>query len=89
MGKTVNRQRQDGRNTNNRNSKINHVGNSEPKAKWEEDRKARKFVFHPKSDAQRASLWSFEENMVTVNYGSVATGKTAISCWWLANQYLS
>ena len=37
MGKTVNRQRQDGRNTNNRNSKINHVGNSEPKAKWEED----------------------------------------------------
>ena len=76
------------RDTNNRENKKNHVGGCEPKQKWEEDRKTRKFVFHPKSDAQRASLWSFEENMVTVNYGSVATGKTAISCWWLANQYL-
>ena len=76
------------RNTNNRENKKNHVGGSEPKQKWEEDRQQRKFVFHPKSDAQRASLWSFEENMVTVNYGSVASGKTAISCWWLANQYL-
>ena len=67
------------RNTNNRENKKNHVGGSEPKMKWEEDRKTRKFVFHPKSDAQRASLWSFEENMVAVNYGSVATGNPAWS----------
>lgn len=76
------------RKTNNRTNKQNGVGESEPKQKWELDRIARKFVFHPKTNAQKQSLVSFEENMVTVNYGSVASGKTAISCWWLANQYL-
>lgn len=87
MGKPRNRQLQDGRGVNNRHNKA--VGEHEHvKPKWEEDRKTRKFVFHPKSEAQARSLDSFEDNMVTVNYGSVATGKTAISCWWLANQYL-
>lgn len=87
MGKQRNQQLQDGRGVNNRNRKVQgdyqHI-----KPKWEEDRKTKKFVFHPKTDAQRASLYSFEENMVTVNYGSIASGKTAVSCWWLANQYL-
>lgn len=87
-GRVKGRGKNNNRDTNNRDNKKNGVGDSVPKQKWEEDRKTRKFVFHPKSDAQRASLWSFEENMVTINYGSVATGKTAISCWWLANQYL-
>lgn len=87
-GRVKGRGKNGNRNTNNRDNKKDGVGDSVPKQKWEEDRKTRKFVFHPKSDAQRASLWSFEENMVTVNYGSVASGKTAISCWWLANQYL-
>ena len=87
MGKIRNRQRNDGRNVNDR--KYKAEGNYQHvKPKWEEDRKSRKFVFHPKTEAQRNSLTSFEENMVTVNYGSVASGKTAISCWWLANQYL-
>lgn len=88
MGKERSRQLTDGRGTNTRYNKRNTENQTEAKPKWEEDRKTRKFVFHPKSDAQRESLASFEENMVTVNYGSVATGKTAISCWWLANQYL-
>lgn len=87
-GRVKGRGKNGNRDTNNRDNKKNGVGDSVHKQKWEEDRKTRKFVFHPKSDAQRASLWSFEENMVTINYGSVATGKTAISCWWLANQYL-
>lgn len=87
MGKIRNRQRNDGRGVNDR--KYKSDGNYQHvKPKWEEDRKTRKFVFHPKTNAQRESLASFEENMVTVNYGSVASGKTAISCWWLANQYL-
>lgn len=87
-GRVKGRGKNGNRDTNNRDNKKNGVGDSVHKQKWEEDRKTRKFVFHPKSDAQRASLWSFEENMVTINHGSVATGKTAISCWWLANQYL-
>ena len=87
MGKIVNRQLATGRGINYR--KYKAEGNYQHvKPKWEEDRKTRKFVFHPKTEAQQQSLHSFEDNMVTINYGSVASGKTAISCWWLANQYL-
>ena len=59
MGKIRNRQRNDGRGVNDRKYKCDgtyqHV-----KPKWEEDRKTRKFVFHPKTNAQRESLASFE-----------------------------
>ena len=34
------------RNTNNRDNKVNHVGNSEPKQKWEEDRVERGKAIH-------------------------------------------
>ena len=65
MGKILNRQRNDGRKVNDR--KYKAEGNYQHvKPKWEEDRKSRKFVFHPKTEAQRNSLISFEENMVTV-----------------------
>lgn len=74
------------RNSNNRKAKVEGTTDSLPKNKWEEDRKAKIKVIHPRSDAQKASLWSFEENMVTVNSGAVASGKTAVACWWAANQ---
>ena len=74
MGKIRNQQLATGRGINDR--KYKAEGNYQHvKPKWEEDRKTRKFVFHPKTDAQQESLVSFEENMVTVNYGSVASGK--------------
>lgn len=56
------------------------------KQKWVDDRKDRKVNIVPKSEAQAASLKSFDENKVTVCSGSVATGKTAVACWWAANQ---
>lgn len=56
------------------------------KHKWVEDRKGRKIEIIPRSQAQAESLKSFERNKVSVSYGAVASGKTAIACWWAANQ---
>lgn len=56
------------------------------KEKWVSDRKSRVIEIKPKSEAQSNALNSFEANKVTVCSGSVATGKTAIACWWAANQ---
>ena len=56
------------------------------KEKWVNDRKSKKMNILPKSEAQRASLESFENNKVTVCSGATASGKTAVALWWSANQ---
>ena len=64
------------RNTNNRENKVNHVGKSEPKQKWEEDRVERGKAIHiqPKNQHQDQFLKSMRQNIITIG-NSIVTGK--------------
>lgn len=73
-----------GRNTANRDYRIEHSVDAKPK--WEQERKANKMNILPKNANQTAALQSFEENTLTLLTGSAGTGKTALACWWAANQ---
>ena len=79
------------RNTNNRENKKNHVGGSEPKQKWEEDRLARGKSIHiqPKTLNQELFLKSMRENIITIGSGSAGVGKSFLACYYAASELLS
>ena len=79
------------RNTNNRENKKNHVGGSEPKQKWEEDRQQRGKAIHiqPKTLNQELFLKSMRENIITIGSGSSGTGKSFLACYYAASELLS
>lgn len=78
------------RNTNNRENKVNHVGNSEPKQKWEEDRVERGKAIHiqPKNFHQEQFLKSMRQNIITIGTGSAGTGKSYLACRYAASELL-
>lgn len=55
------------------------------KQKWNADRKDRKMNIIPKSEAQALTLDSMCKNKITVASGSVACGKTLVTCWKAGN----
>lgn len=73
-----------GRNTNNRDYKVDN--NVEAKQKWQQERKINKVNILPKNANQVLALRSFEDNLLTVLSGSAGVGKTLLACWWAANQ---
>ena len=79
------------RNTNNRENKINGVGESVPKNKWEEDRKARAKALHiqAKNEHQNDFLTSLKSNVITIGTGSAGTGKTFVACKYAASELLA
>ena len=79
------------RNTNNRENKVNHVGTSEPKQKWEEDRVDRGKAIHiqPKNFHQEQFLKSMRQNIITIGTGSVGTGKSYLACRYAASELLA
>jgi len=78
------------RNTNNRENKVNHVGKSEPKQKWEEDRVERGKAIHiqPKNFHQEQFLKSMRNNIITIGTGSAGTGKSYLACRYAASELL-
>ena len=79
------------RNTNNRENKKNHVGESEPKQKWEEDRQERGKAIHiqPKNQHQDQFLKSMRNNIITIGTGSAGTGKSYLACRYAASELLA
>lgn len=79
------------RNTNNRENKKNHVGGSEPKQKWEEDRQQRGKAIHiqPKNQHQDQFLKSMRQNVITIGTGSAGTGKSYLACRYAASELLA
>ena len=79
------------RNTNNRENKKNHVGGSEPKQKWEEDRQQRGKAIHiqPKNQHQDQFLKSMKQNIITIGTGSAGTGKSYLACRYAASELLA
>lgn len=79
------------RNTNNRENKKNHVGGSEPKQKWEEDRQQRGKAIHiqPKNQHQDQFLKSMRENIITIGSGSAGSGKSFLACYYAASELLA
>ena len=79
------------KNTNNRENKKNHVGGSEPKQKWEEDRQQRGKSIHiqPKTLNQELFLKSMRENIITIGSGSSGVGKSFLACYYAASELLA
>ena len=79
------------RSTNNRENKVNHVGNSEPKQKLEEDRVERGKAIHiqPKNFHQEQFLKSMRQDIITIGTGSAGTGKSYLACRYAASELLA
>lgn len=79
------------RNTNNRENKIDGLGGSTPKLKWEEDRKSKAQNLHiqPKNQHQQDFLNSIQSNIISVGTGSAGTGKTYLACRYAAKELLA
>lgn len=90
MGKARNRQLQDGRGVNNRDSKVSgeYYGT---KSKWEEDRVSKGKAVHiqPKTFNQELFLRSMRENIITVGSGSSGVGKSFLACYYAASELLA
>ena len=78
------------RNTNDRENKKNHVGESVPKQKWEEDRVERGKAIHiqPKNFHQEQFLKSMRDNIISIGTGSAGTGKSYLACRYAASELL-
>lgn len=79
------------RNTNNRENKVNGVGCSEPKQKFQEDRVSRGKSIHiqPKTLNQELFLKSMRENIITIGSGSAGVGKSFLACYYAASELLA
>ena len=89
MGKIRNRQRNDGRNVNDRKYKAEgHYQHVKPK--WEEDRleKGKAIHIQPKNFNQELMLRSMRENIITVATGSAGVGKSLLMCYYAASELL-
>ena len=90
MGKIRNRQRNDGRNVNDR--KYKAEGNYQHvKPKWEEDRLNTGKAIHiqPKGLNQELFLQSMRKNIITVGSGSSGTGKSYLACRYAASELMA
>ena len=89
MGKIVNRQRNDGRNVNDRKYKSEGIY-QHVKPKWEEDRleKGKAIHIQPKNFNQELMLRSMRENIITVATGSAGVGKSLLMCYYAASELL-
>lgn len=79
------------RGTNLRENKVEQLGESVPKLKWEMDRKERSQALSlvPKTDNQRLFLDSLQNNIITIGTGSAGTGKTYVACKYAAKELLA
>lgn len=79
------------RSNNTRKNKVEGIGSSVPKPKWEDSRQQQAKAIHiqPKNFNQDLLLRSLRENTITIGSGSAGTGKSLVSCYSAANMLLS